>query len=369
MNTHVAICLFDYFPFGGMQKDALAIARALQAEGARVSVVAKQWEGEQPADLDISVLACRGLTNLARNRDFVRHFAHWRTQRGIDCAVGFQRMPGLDFYYAADSCFAAKAQGKRGALYRLTARSRQLLAYEQAVFGADSRTGILAISEPELAIYRQHYPSCASRSLMLPPGISRDRIRPPDAAAQAATLRAQLGLATEAPLLLLVGSGFRTKGLDRAIEALAAQTPDTRLLVAGQDDARAFRNQARRLGVADRVHFLGGRDDVPRLLLAADLLLHPAYRENTGTVLLEAGVAGLPVIASAVCGYAHYIRAWGYGEVQAEPFDQADFNARVRRMLSADPTAWREAGRRLAEQADIYDMPRRAARHILGLAS
>ena len=39
----------------------------------------------------------------------------------------------------------------------------------------------------------------------------------------------------------------------------------------------------------------------------ADLLIHPAYNENTGTVLLEALVAGLPVLVSAVCGYAHYI--------------------------------------------------------------
>lgn len=37
------------------------------------------------------------------------------------------------------------------------------------------------------------------------------------------------------------------------------------------------------------------------------MFLHPAYSENTGTVLLEAMVAGLPVIATDVCGYAHYI--------------------------------------------------------------
>jgi hypothetical protein len=42
-------------------------------------------------------------------------------------------------------------------------------------------------------------------------------------------------------------------------------------------------------------------------LLGADLLIHPAYNENTGTVLLEAVVAGLPVLTTAVCGYAHYI--------------------------------------------------------------
>jgi hypothetical protein len=52
---------------------------------------------------------------------------------------------------------------------------------------------------------------------------------------------------------------------------------------------------------------LRGTQRHPRFLLGADLLIHPAYNENTGTVLLEALVAGLPVLTTAVCGYAHYI--------------------------------------------------------------
>ena len=76
----------------------------------------------------------------------------------------------------------------------------------------------------------------------------------------------------------------------------------------GQNSPGRFGLLARQLGVVDRVHFLGGRHDVPDFLLASDLLVHPAYAENTGTVLLEAMVSGLPVLTTDVCGYAFHIQ-------------------------------------------------------------
>ena len=63
-----------------------------------------------------------------------------------------------------------------------------------------------------------------------------------------------------------------------------------------------FKRLAKKLDLTHQVQFLGGRDDIPRFLFAADLLVHPAYNENTGTVLLEALVAGLPVVTTPTCG-------------------------------------------------------------------
>ena len=143
-------------------------------------------------------------------------------------------------------------------------------------------------------------------------------------------------------LLLQVGSGFKTKGLDRSLKALAglpeALRARTRLIVIGQDDPAPFLRQARSLGIAERVAILPGRSDIPRFLLGADLLIHPAYNENTGTVLLEALVAGLPVLATAVCGYAHYIEEAEGGRVVAEPFVQETLTAVLEQMQQAIQT-------------------------------
>jgi UDP-glucose:(heptosyl)LPS alpha-1,3-glucosyltransferase len=122
------------------------------------------------------------------------------------------------------------------------------------------------------------------------------------------------------------------------------------------------------LGLAEQVQILQGRDDIPRFLLGADLLIHPAYNENTGTVLLEAVVAGLPVLTSAVCGYAHYIAEAVAGIVLPEPFAQAAMNAALLRMLSDDAARrqWQTNGLAFAEHADIYDNAEVAADVILG---
>jgi UDP-glucose:(heptosyl)LPS alpha-1,3-glucosyltransferase len=207
----------------------------------------------------------------------------------------------------------------------------------------------------------------------LPPGISLDRRAPPNAADIRAAFRAEFNLGTDELLLLQVGSGFKTKGLDRSLLALAALPPTlrarTRLIAIGQDNPAPFLAQARQLGITAQFDILPGRDDIPRFLLGADLLLHPAYNENTGTVLLEALVAGLPVLTTATCGYAHYIQDADSGRVIPLPFAQDALNQTLTDMLAhADARqTWSVNGLRFADTADLYSLPERAADLIEGL--
>ena len=61
------------------------------------------------------------------------------------------------------------------------------------------------------------------------------------------------------------------------------------------------------LGIAERVRFLGWRDDVPALLAAADILVCPSRHEPLGNVVIEAWAAGVPVVATASDGPAGLI--------------------------------------------------------------
>ena len=120
-----------------------------------------------------------------------------------------------------------------------------------------------------------------------------------------------------------------------------------------------------KLGLAGQVTILKGRDDVPRFLMGADLLVHPAYVENTGTVLLEAIVAGLPVIATDICGYAPYIEQADAGRLIPSPFQQETFNAMLESMMTKlEYSDWSANGIAFAAVADIYDMPKLAADYI-----
>jgi UDP-glucose:(heptosyl)LPS alpha-1,3-glucosyltransferase len=147
-------------------------------------------------------------------------------------------------------------------------------------------------------------------------------------------------------------------------EALRART---RLIAIGQDEPTFFTRQAKSLGLADQVSILQGRSDIPRFLLGADLLVHPAYNENTGTVLLEALVAGLPVLCSAVCGYAHYIDEAQGGRVVPEPFAQATMDGFLQEMLVDRDSRlrWQANALAFADSADIYSNAEHAADIIL----
>ena len=115
-------------------------------------------------------------------------------------------------------------------------------------------------------------------------------------------------------------------------------------------------------GVAERVSFLGGRDDVPDLMLAADALVHPARSEAAGAVLLEALVAGLPVVVTGVCGYAHHIAAAEAGVVLSHPFQQHALDDSLAQILAPEFNArCRRGALAYARGEDIYSMHRTGA--------
>jgi UDP-glucose:(heptosyl)LPS alpha-1,3-glucosyltransferase len=359
----IAVCLFKYFPFGGLQRDFLRIAKALLLRGHIVDVYTMSWEGRYEPGLAIRTIAARGFRNHSRRDDFVKQVMPFLRENHYDLIMGFNKMPGLDVYYAADTCYQAKVHEQRGWWYRLTARYRRNVAFEQAVFEPAAKTVILLLSAIQEKEFTHYYHTPAERFHLLPPGIAPDRAAPADAAEIRKQTRADYGITDSEYLLLMVGSGFKTKGLDRALRALAALPgalkANTRLFVIGKDKATPYQRLASKLRIAPNVEFLGGRKDVLRFMLAADILLHPAYNENTGTVLLEALVAGLPVITTDVCGYAHYIQDAASGIVVPSPFKQERFNQSLTNMLlSADIRAaahWNAIS--FAKNADIYSMP------------
>ncbi|MDV9032334.1 glycosyltransferase family 4 protein [Pseudomonas sp. RAC1] len=367
----LAFVLYKYFPFGGLQRDFMRIALECQQRGHQIRVYTLIWEGDVPPGFDVRVAPVKALSNHRRNEKLSAWMAEDLAREPVDRLIGFNKMPGLDVYYAADGCFEDKAQTLRGGLYRRWGRYRHFAEYERAVFDPHANTEILMISEVQQPLFIKHYGTPLERFHLLPPGISQDRRAPANAADIRAAFRQEFGLGEDDLLLVQIGSGFKTKGVDRSLKALAALPANlrkrTRLMVIGQDDPKVFQLQSATLGLGDQVQFLKGRSDIPRFLLGADLLIHPAYNENTGTVLLEALVAGLPVLVSQVCGYAHYIAEADSGLVLDEPFEQSQLDACLQRMLD-DPQAradWARNGLAFAASADLYSMPQHAADVIL----
>ena len=369
---HVAFTIFKFFPHGGSARDLVKIAARCLERGHQVRIYALEWEGPDLPGVERVVLPTRGVRSHVRQRRFSGRVANHVAAHPVDLVVGMNKMPGLDVYYAADSCFEDKARIQRPWFYRLTSRCRHYAEFERTVFAPDSRTRILMIAPGQRVMFRAVYRTPIYRFHSLPPGIERDRGEVTVDAGR--VLRSEFDIADTDILLLFVGSGFVKKGLDRVLEGVAALPSPirnrVRLFVVGDDKVKRFQRLARRLGVAARVRFVGGRDDVGAWLQAANALALPAYDEAAGMVILEAAVAGVPVLATANCGYATFIQEAKAGIVTPVPYDQARFNVDLERLLTAEErTQWSCRGRQMAADDSLYAMAPRAVEVLEAVAA
>jgi glycosyltransferase involved in cell wall biosynthesis len=189
------------------------------------------------------------------------------------------------------------------------------------------------------------------RATIIPCGVDTDAFRPRPAPPRAD--------GPHRPRLLVIGRIVERKGVGNVIEALA-QLPGVDLVVAGgpapdlvdtDPQVVRLREVARRLGVADRVRFLGSvsRPDVPALFCSADVVVAVPWYEPFGIVPLEAMASGRPVVGSAVGGLLDTVVPGVTGELV--PPRRPDLLAPVLRDLLADPERREAYGRAGRERA------------------
>jgi glycosyltransferase involved in cell wall biosynthesis len=178
---------------------------------------------------------------------------------------------------------------------------------------------------------------------VVPPGVNLSEFT---AASDRLATRRELGLPTESPLVLFCGHDFERKGLDRMLLAMARLVERATLAVVGGGDVDEYRQMAQRLGIAERVVFVGGRSDAARYYAAADVLALPTRVDMWGAPIIEAMASGVPPVTTSVAGAAEAVTDGETGFVLPEPFD-VDRLAKVLDSLIANP----EKRRRIGEAA------------------
>ena len=110
----LACIMFKYFPYGGLQRDFMRIANIAMQQGDSIDVYALEWHGDIPAGMNVNVISVSALTNHGKYEKFVAAIQAPIEQGQYDCVIGFNKMPGLDVYYAADPCYEARVRRLRG---------------------------------------------------------------------------------------------------------------------------------------------------------------------------------------------------------------------------------------------------------------
>ncbi len=180
-----------------------------------------------------------------------------------------------------------------------------------------------------------------------------------------ADVRAELGIAPDAPLIGTVSVLRPQKALDvllRASAALVAEFPGLKVLIAGEGDRRfALEDLTAELGLEDTVMFLGVRTDVPDVLDALDIAVSSSDFEGSPLSVMEYMEAARPVVATRVGGVPDLIDDGVHGRL-VEPQDPGTFAAAVAELLR-DPERAKAMGlrgqQRRREEFDIDVMVKR----------
>ncbi len=172
-------------------------------------------------------------------------------------------------------------------------------------------THVIAVSAPVARALQAQNLFPSNKIRVIPNGVNVDRFASQDGNFDSETFRQ--GIAKDARFLIgTIGELSHVKGQEDFIRAAAFITHGCAdridFFLAGEDSSTAGQTRARlaklanELGIGDRIHFLGKRNDVPALLAALDIFVSPSRSEAFGLAMVEAMVASVPVIATATEG-------------------------------------------------------------------
>lgn len=349
----LAIVRQRYNPFGGAERFIARALPALERAGAEVTLITRRAEGWGARRvLNVNPFY---LGRVWRDWSFARAAARAWRRESFDLVQSHERIAGCDVYRAGDGVHRRWLELRRQSGGALERAGIALNPYHHYVCGAEKRMfehprlrAVICNSKMVRDEVRRAFRIAPEKLHVVYSGVDlsqfslalRQQLR--DGA------RAELGVRPRETLFLFVGSGFARKGLDSAIDALAMSArPAYRLAVVGTDrHAARYGERARQAGLAERVRFLGGREDVRPLYAAADCLILPSRYDPFPNTVLEALAMGLPALVSSRCGAAEVVEPGANGWVC-----EADDPAGLARLMQQAGEAIDRADMALAARA------------------
>jgi UDP-glucose:(heptosyl)LPS alpha-1,3-glucosyltransferase len=360
----VAIVRQRYNPYGGAERFIERALPALERAGAELTLIARRAEGWGARRL--VVVDPRSFGSTWRDASFARAARDAWEAGNFDLVQSHERIPGCDIYRAGDGVHAewiairraaATTPAERAAL-ALNPYHCYVLDAERRLFADAGLRAVVCNSRMVRGEIERNFGVGPHKLHVIYNGVDLDAYHPRHRAAWRDAARAELGIPAGDFLFVFVGSGFWRKGLDAAIAALAGCATSCRLAVAGKDrDAARYARQATAAGVAHRVHFLGGRDDVRHLYAAADCFILPTRYDPFPNTAFEALAMGLPVLVGRRSGAAEVVRDGENGWV-CDPADPQALAAYMREVADGRAEAMGGAARATAENFGIDAMAR-----------
>lgn len=214
---------------------------------------------------------------------------------------------------------------------------------------------VICISEPAETNLLRWLPSLEAKTVVVPNGVSLERFQ-----------KAEGYFKQDLPVLLnendkiilMVASLSRQKDHGTVIRAVKRLPEQYKVFFVGDGpQAESLTALVEELGLTNRVHFLGARNDVERLIKSADLFVLSSHWEGFGLVVVEAMAGGLPVVAANVQGLAEIV---GEAGLLFTAGDDRELAGYIEKVLSSEGV-YRQLVEVGAKKAEKYALEHTAA--------
>lgn len=363
----IALCYESVLPArGGCEHYIGDLARRLGQDGHSVHLYACVWDSSAlPPTMHYHRLPSPPGPRFLRPWKFARSCEEALTQRRHDVTMGFDKTWGQDILYPQGGLHSASAAhnllkhppGLQRVFARLLKRmdlaSRSFQRLERKLYLGENRPIIVVNSRMVQRHFEKYLDIAPSDVHVVPSAIDPQRFAADDRPRRRIEERARWGIGENEPVGLFVAMNYRLKGLAPLINALVhvPKALPFRLAVVGHPKFARYERLARRLGVADRVSFLGFRADPRAAYFASDFLVHPTFYDPCSLVVLEALGCGLPAITTRYNGASELITPAREGFIIDDPHDHKSLGEAIVNMLdSRTRSACATAARHKAKQ-------------------
>ena len=320
----LAIVRQKYTPFGGAERFVERALAALQASGTDVSIIAREWNGNNGNGAEGRVI-CNPfyIGRTWRDMSFARSVQGVIASGRFDLEQSHERIPGCHIYRAGDGVHATWLALCNKPFSALSPWHRYTLAAEAAMFRHPDLRAVICNSRMVRDDIAQRFGVADEKLHVIHNGVDLDHFHPGLREEHRKTQRAKVigetpsaDAGDTAKVVLFVGSGYERKGLPTLLRAMVAV--DAELWVVGRDKSeQVMRQLSRTLGIDQRVRFFGGQTDVRPFYGAADVFALPTIYDPFPNAALEALACGLPVVTTMTCGAAELITAANGETLQA----------------------------------------------------
>lgn len=350
---NIALCYQNVLPArGGCETYLVDLTRRLTADGHDVHLYASRWDqAALPSLLHIHPVTMPECMRFRRPWLFGQACLRVLSRSpGHDVTLGFDKTWGQDVLYPQGGLHRASIDHNLRSYPRSAGRSvAQLRTWFDPAYWSFARLercqylapkrGLVIVNSAMVASHFEDYYGIDPRSLrVIPNAIDPKRFQADDRGRLRLQLRERWGFGADEVVGLFAAMNYRLKGLEPLLHAvrLLPRSAPFRLVVAGNPRKRGYEALARRLGIAERVRFIGYCADMKRCYFAADFLVHPTFYDPCSLVVLEALACGLPVITSAYNGASELLQNQDEGFVIDDPHDHRQLARRMEQMLDTE---------------------------------